>query len=239
MDRNLFNTYFDKIFVINLDHRKDRWEKVQEQFEKMGITNYERFSAIKPNFQHIPQDWYARLVSPQKWTIIGQQEDGKYVAKWNQNYVCGALGCKMSHYQIIRLAKERGYKNFLVFEDDVVFKKSKNETLRVLKEATSSLPEDYHMFYLSGNHMKEPTEITENLFKVNGTLTTHAYAMSNSCYDFALQSMMDAGCEIDNYYWGKIQSQGKCYTIKPTIIKQAPGFSDVMHQNLSYDNIIT
>ena len=31
--------YFDKIYCINLDYRTDRWEQVQNEFEKIGIEN--------------------------------------------------------------------------------------------------------------------------------------------------------------------------------------------------------
>lgn len=36
------NSYFDKIFCINLDHRTDRWLNCQNQFDRFGITA-ERF----------------------------------------------------------------------------------------------------------------------------------------------------------------------------------------------------
>jgi GR25 family glycosyltransferase involved in LPS biosynthesis len=40
--------FFDKIYCINLDHRTDRWQQAQEEFEKIGIKdNVTRFSAIK------------------------------------------------------------------------------------------------------------------------------------------------------------------------------------------------
>tara|TARA_Y100000593_G_C4257722_1_gene310528 strand:- start:146 stop:817 length:672 start_codon:yes stop_codon:yes gene_type:complete len=40
--------YFDHIFCINLDERKDRWEDSLKEFDKVGIKDrVERFSAIK------------------------------------------------------------------------------------------------------------------------------------------------------------------------------------------------
>lgn len=40
--------YFNEIYCINLDHRTDRWDNVQKEFEKVGILNrVKRFSAIK------------------------------------------------------------------------------------------------------------------------------------------------------------------------------------------------
>jgi len=40
--------YFDKIYCINLSHRKDRWQESLIEFEKLGIANdVERFEAIR------------------------------------------------------------------------------------------------------------------------------------------------------------------------------------------------
>jgi len=47
MNNNPFD-FFDEIYCINLDHRTDRWEHVQKEFEKLGIKDrIKRFSAIK------------------------------------------------------------------------------------------------------------------------------------------------------------------------------------------------
>jgi GR25 family glycosyltransferase involved in LPS biosynthesis len=43
----MINTFFDKIYCINLDERTDRWELAEKELESVGITNYIRFSAIK------------------------------------------------------------------------------------------------------------------------------------------------------------------------------------------------
>lgn len=40
--------FFDEIYCINLDHRIDRWEKVQKEFDSVGVLpKIQRFSAIK------------------------------------------------------------------------------------------------------------------------------------------------------------------------------------------------
>ena len=46
--RNLFNIniYFDKIYVLNLNHRVDRMNKMISRLKKNNITNYIRFPAI-------------------------------------------------------------------------------------------------------------------------------------------------------------------------------------------------
>jgi hypothetical protein len=50
--------------------------------------------------------------------------DPKIGNGWNHK---GQAGCVLSHRKVISLAKERGYKNILVIEDDNVFGKNFNE----------------------------------------------------------------------------------------------------------------
>jgi len=41
---------FDKVFYINLDHREDRKEQIENELKKMGIDNFERFPAVKHDY---------------------------------------------------------------------------------------------------------------------------------------------------------------------------------------------
>lgn len=40
----------DKIYYINLEHRTDRFENINNQFNKINFTNYERINAIKHEY---------------------------------------------------------------------------------------------------------------------------------------------------------------------------------------------
>ena len=68
---NIFNSFFDRIFVINLDHRTDRWEQVTKQFKQFGITNFERFSACKPEFEKIDKKLYQSIHNKRKDYVTG------------------------------------------------------------------------------------------------------------------------------------------------------------------------
>ena len=46
----------------------------------------------------------------------------------------GIYGCGLSHLSVLKLAKERGYKNVLIFEDDFTFLVSKEEFETFLNE---------------------------------------------------------------------------------------------------------
>ena len=48
--------YFDKVFVINLDIRKDRLKRRYEFFESQGISDLvERYAATRPNEKEYPR----------------------------------------------------------------------------------------------------------------------------------------------------------------------------------------
>lgn len=46
----------DKVFIINLEHRKDRRDQIIKELKRVGIENYEFFKAIKPTEEMI-QIW--------------------------------------------------------------------------------------------------------------------------------------------------------------------------------------
>lgn len=83
--------YFDKIYVINLDRRPDRYEAFQKEISKYGIKNVERFSAI----------------------------DG--TTSNNIKLLAGEIGVLQSHLEIVKKCKKEGLNNVLIMEDDVYF----------------------------------------------------------------------------------------------------------------------
>ena len=121
------NTYFDKIFYINLAKDTDRNKYVLAQFEKFNITNFERIDAI--SYTEVP---YKNL-----WRNFNKTDD---------KYVLGQLGCSASKLKIIKLAKERNYKKILIFEDDIKILVDPNELLKI----NESILNDLDFLYFGG-----------------------------------------------------------------------------------------
>lgn len=123
----MINTFFDKIFYINLAKDVDRNEHMIAQFKEFGITNYERVDANscleKPN----------SLL----WRNFIKNDD---------KYVINQIGCRESHLKAIELGKTRGYKRILIFEDDVIFLQNPNDILQMNRMNT----EIADMFYFGG-----------------------------------------------------------------------------------------
>ena len=98
----LVDTFFDKVYYINLDHDTGRNQHILDQFQQFNITNYQRVPGVI--IQSIPDiSLYRNFI----------HRDIKYIR--------GALGCRESHLNIIADAKKNNYKNILIFEDDIKF----------------------------------------------------------------------------------------------------------------------
>ena len=92
----MLDKYFDKIYCINLDRRKDRWDETVNELNKWGLLNQvERYSAID-----------------------GSDIVGEYPIS------LGNVGLIETNIKIINEAKEKNYDNILILEDDVEFTKN-------------------------------------------------------------------------------------------------------------------
>ena len=104
----------DKVFIINLEHRTDRRDKIKSELVRAGIDNYEFFKAIRPEISMINK-WNPKFLDPiPEWfKRSGGKDENKYRI--------GSLGCMLSHYEIIKHCLKNEYENVLIFEDDTEF----------------------------------------------------------------------------------------------------------------------
>jgi len=166
--------YFDKIFCVNLDSRPDRWETVQEEFDKIGVLDkVERFSAITP--------------SP----IESIHTHGGGVISTGSN------GCHLSHVSCIKYAKDNNFNNVLMFEDDVKFINWNPDTLTNATKSLNGI--DWNMFYLGGSYAKlhKSDMVAKNLMNVFKPLCTQSYAVSKKGFDAILENGV-IGYDFDN-----------------------------------------
>ena len=148
----------------------------------------------------------------------------------------GALGCKLSTLSIIKKAKNKNLKNFLILEDDVVFKKN---ALKNLSVSLSQLPADWDMFYLGLNLTKESFKHSQNIVNVQGGRSTHAVAYSNSVYQHILdENSLDPNQKldipIDVYFESRIHAEKNIYCSFPMIALQREAYSDIEKKNVNY-----
>jgi len=212
----------DKIYIINLKHRTDRWEKCLEQLNKYNITNYERVDAICPDINNIDKSQYKNFNDKSK------------------KYLTGQMGCKLSHYNVIQTAKKQNYTQILILEDDFLlcekFIEKFNELTKLIENENIQL----NMLYLGfSNYFKNAytdTSIT-NIKKMKNAMTTHAYILHNSFYNNVLNEIENSSYEIDVCY-SYLQKKNDIYGIYPCLISQQPSFSDILNRNVNYSEFI-
>ena len=211
---------FDKIFCINLDSRKDRWEKCLEKFAFLGIEGkVERFPAL--TLAHL--------------TDIPPKTRGR-------------AGCALSHATILRKARELKLNNYLVLEDDFDLCYSPDECLKSLQLSQEELPKEWNIFYLGGNLTDEygifPLEkFTNNLFKLNSCHTTHSFAVNSNFYEAldkelpteedVLQWLTEKKA-IDVHFSKDILHASQSFIPQKMLFIQQADFSDIENNHYDY-----
>jgi glycosyl transferase family 25 len=202
------NKYFDKVFLINLKIRPEKLKISTKLLDSYNIE-FELYEAIDCT-KGIPED----IPRPRAGYLTNKP---------------GAYGCLLSHLNVIRIAKERGYKNILILEDDIDLSK---DFIKLFDEKVKDLPKDWMLFYLGGSGHTAPnsihlTKITEHISKTVKTMTTSSYAVNSSAFDIIL-NFHEKGMvmPIDQYY-GHFQRKYPSYVTRPNIAWQKPGISDI------------
>jgi hypothetical protein len=162
----------DGIVVVNMDTSPERFD---DFCAKVG--------------KYLPQDRFERLsaVAGRELSSFGKppwftEKTGERARFWG-----GTAGCTLSHRNALRLAKERGWRNILIFEDDAVLPQPEHVGLAVA-EALRTLSGKY-LFYLG---YTRPSPYGQKLgmlagdvelWKTEGVLATHAYLVPQSMYE--------------------------------------------------------
>ena len=219
----------DKVFIINLEHRTDRREQIIEELKRVGIDNYEFFKAIQPT-EETMKIWNPQFLNPiPQWFALSGGDHTKYRI--------GALGCMLSHLEIIKKCIENNYENVLILEDDTIFKIDNglkfDTIMSVLDSQINNL--DFGLLYLAGNHRGAILEKkTDNVTKVQGTLTTGSYIINKRVMKCIVDKMANFPREVDVFYSTYIQKEYPCYCIMPHLTRQGDGYSDIVQKNVSY-----
>ena len=218
------NDFFDKIFLINLERRVDRLEEFKVEANKIGFE-FEVFAAV--DGKKIDENF---IYNGEKIKI----NSNPYYSNGFDNYARSQLGCFLSHLGVLKLAKERGYKNFLVLEDDCRFTNNFQEKFG---EFCSRFHKDWDMIYFSGS-LIETTDYFSTYRKLISCHTTHSYAV-NSLNLSRLIEFTETNITvmpIDSNYT-QIQSKLECYITFPFLTYQTKGFSDIQNKDVDYDSI--
>jgi len=201
----------DNVYAINLPGSTDRRANIDKQCFDIG-THYQLWPAIDGRAENV--EWH-------------ESDYAKNVHGWTQ----GAAGLVYTTINIIKDAKEKGYKSILILEDDIVFRPRIYETA---VDAMKHLPEDWELFHLAAQHFKTPGR-KGNLLQLEGAWSCQAYMVHERAYDMYLEWLELVDRPIDSITAEKFHPRGKSFS---TIIKQIvtlPNDSTIRGKFMNYN----
>jgi GR25 family glycosyltransferase involved in LPS biosynthesis len=176
------DSYFDRIYVINLPERTDRRREITEALQRIGISfapgKVELFPAIKAKEA-------AGFSSP------------------------GVRGCFLSHLSVLKKAAELDLSNVLVLEDDMEFSSIFDQLWPAMQQQLQDSPWGFAYFsytHVEGSKLTTPNTKHVEMRPLNGGYLrcAHAYAVSRPTLapliQFLEEILKDNPIDVDGAY---------------------------------------
>ncbi|CAJ1439285.1 unnamed protein product, partial [Effrenium voratum] len=192
------------IYCVNLDHRPERWDFMQRQFQRLRLPA-QRFAAVDGRQLDVPDLAMNGIISMEALPRYYLPDEQKL---FGTDLTDGAIGCALSHMliwrDIIRRCTEDGVDPrapFLVIEDDCQFCPDFSEEL--LLERLSHVPQDWEIVYLGGQdllrrqHLYEVGKGARRLYK--GFRETTAYLINDAGAKACLEVSVPLFWQIDTH----------------------------------------
>ncbi len=152
-------------------------------------------------------------------------------------YPLGFLGCTLSHLGVLKLAKERGYKNIMIVEDDFAFKVSRDVFEAHIKEFFD-LNIDYNVLSLQYHENEPCIHINDIVSEVVNIQHTGCYLVNFNFFDTIIDTYQESAELLEKSHcvafsldlmWKKHQGKGSKFFRFNTghLGVQRAGFSDI------------
>jgi GR25 family glycosyltransferase involved in LPS biosynthesis len=252
------NTFFDRIYAMNLDRRPDRWEKIRKIAEKYHIT-ITRFPAVDGYKEPVKSDWEKYFSSgpvklPEGIEPLVDYKDKflKYhhhiarihfmESKLNRKAMQspGAWGYALSYIAILKEAIRNDYRRILIFDDDIVLHKSFNE---LISKYLSELPKDWKLIMLGAmQHYWEPwiTSYSGLLYHCHGSsVASHAAGIDRKVFLQLLYYCEKLDLPVDEGAIFHIQNvySKQCFIFMPNLVIQDMGESDINSSTMKQQQV--
>ena len=156
----------------------------------------------------------------------------------------GLVGCGKSHLIALKKAKENGYKNCLIFEDDFVFTVDK-QTFDTNMTTFFNSNIEYDVCMLSYNLIKsKPVVEFPFLCKVLDAQTTSGYLVNSHYYDALIEIWEYGLIRLENtgqhwnyaldQIWKVLQPKNNWFAFSTRMGLQQPGYSYINNKMVDY-----
>jgi GR25 family glycosyltransferase involved in LPS biosynthesis len=147
----------------------------------------------------------------------------------------GLYGCGLSHLAVLKLARDNGWRNVFILEDDILFNLPKQEFEINIERLFVQGPE-FDVFMLDINLQNSVPSEQDWLIQVKYAHCAGAYIVNQhyyqtliDLYEWALPLLLQTGMHwvyANDAVWGRLQEIDKWYTFKEQVCRQMSGYSD-------------
>jgi collagen beta-1,O-galactosyltransferase len=201
-----------RLFVINMDKDKERYQKLLKHYKNSDLTrlSINRYEAV-----------VGKKVSPETWLSKDALTDLQLIEKngfrtHHHSVTRGGLGCFLSHYNLAKqLMNDQSVEGYLIFEDDTTMLPS---TYNQITESLENAPKDWDMLLFYTIRAVGRSE-NENFNKLKSFWGMNCYILSkNGAKKFVK--------EVDET---KIDGQVDCYLSRMIQQKKMNIYSSKTH----------
>ncbi len=154
----------------------------------------------------------------------------------------GLVGCGQSHRRVLEIAKENGWKNILILEDDFDFVVSKEELIesfqyffeKMENQTWDVLMISYNLFH--PEHYIIDFNNDEKIGKIGFAQTASGYLVNQHYYDTLINNISEGNFLLEqtryhwlyanDVYWKKTQEKDNWFYLKKRLGIQRKSFSD-------------
>lgn len=197
-----------RIFVINLERRKERLAYMDRQLRDLGAA-YERVAAVDGKLMR-REEKKAAVAMFRWWCVNGYRvRDGE-------------IGCALSHQSVYRMMLERGLNYACIIEDDIRLDKRLCEVLKAV-EARIGDGSSPKVFQLAPyEHRQDEDGLGISFRKVCWAASAGGYVLTRSAAERLLSVNVPLQSTADN--WGRWCAKGgiELYDVNPIVCHQSP-----------------
>lgn len=177
-----------KVYLINLDSRKDRLNIFLKNYNLK--FNYEIIRAIDKIYIN-PFELYKNNILG----IIGLNNLKKNIRHSHYEFNSkGAIGCYLSHIKTWEKIIEDNVDYGIIYEDDVEINKKINE--EIIYNYIKNLPKDWDILLLNKNRIKGK-KYKKNIYKIEKFICTHSYIIKKTSINKIINNIYPINQQID------------------------------------------
>lgn len=148
----------------------------------------------------------------------------------------GAIGCTISHIKCLELARDRGYNNVFICEDDICF--TNPDLFKKNMQKFMLNTNAWDVCLVAGNNLPPYEPVGDYCAKIYNCQTTTGYVVNKHYYDTLISNFRDGLSKLlknpmqktlyaIDMYWKQLQQVHNWYIITPLTVYQLDGYSDI------------